>query len=68
MDAEIFTDPELKKYHGNERTEEVRDIIDRMPTKFGYWVSGIVVFFFLIVNDLWVGNTLPRYSNRAING
>ena len=49
MDAEIFTDPELKKYHGNERTEEVRDIIDRMPTKFGFWVTGIVVFIFLLL-------------------
>jgi hypothetical protein len=49
MDAEIFADPELEKYHGKERTEEVRDIIDRMPTKFGFWVTGIVVFIFLLL-------------------
>ena len=25
------------------RTEEVADIIEKMPTKFGYYVSGIII-------------------------
>jgi len=34
-----------------ERTEEVRHIIDRMPTNFGYYVTGIValIFFLLLI-------------------
>lgn len=39
----------IEKYHGSERTEEVRDIIERMPTKFGFWISTIVVFIFLLL-------------------
>ncbi len=37
---------ELKKYHGNERTEEVKDMIQRMPRKFGYIITLIVLFIF----------------------
>jgi len=33
----------------NSRTEEVQHIIDRMPTKFGFWVSAIIVLLFLFV-------------------
>jgi len=36
-------------YHKNERTEQVQDIIDRMPTSFGLWVSAIVVFIFSLL-------------------
>ncbi|MCH5688236.1 HlyD family secretion protein [Niabella sp. W65] len=39
-----------KKQFGLEsRTEEVQDIIDRMPTKFGYWVGLIVLFIVLLM-------------------
>ncbi|MCH5720656.1 HlyD family secretion protein [Niabella hibiscisoli] len=34
------------------RTEEVQDIIDRMPTKFGYWVAFIIVFIVLSMTGL----------------
>lgn len=31
------------------RSEEVQHIIERMPTRFGFWISMIVVFLFLIM-------------------
>lgn len=37
------------KYSGTDRTEEVRDIIERMPTKFGFWISIIVAGLFLLM-------------------
>lgn len=40
---------ELKKYHGNERTEEVKDMIERMPTKFGYIITTIILFIFSLL-------------------
>lgn len=40
---------DVEKYHSTERTEEVRDIIDRMPTRFGFWISIIVGFIFLLL-------------------
>ena len=40
---------DIEKYHGTERTEEVRDIIERMPTKFGFWISIIVVGLFSLM-------------------
>lgn len=40
---------DVHKYSGTERTEEVRDIIERMPTKFGYWISVIVVGLFSLM-------------------
>lgn len=36
-------------YHSNQRTEQVQDIIERMPTKFGLWVSLIVLFIFIML-------------------
>lgn len=35
-----------EKYHGAERTEEVQDVIDRMPTRFGFWAGGIALLIF----------------------
>lgn len=42
------------------RTEEVQHIIDRMPTRFGFWVSAIVVFLFIL---LFVFGWLVRYPD-----
>ncbi len=36
-------------YHKGEKTEEIQDIIDRMPTKFGYMITYIVVFIFVLL-------------------
>lgn len=40
---------DYKKYHDNTRTEEVQDIIERMPTKFGRRVVFIVLFVFSLM-------------------
>jgi hypothetical protein len=40
---------DIEKYHGAERTEEVRDIIERIPTRFGLLISIIVAFIFLLL-------------------
>ncbi len=40
---------DIEKYYGTERTEEVRDIIERMPTKFGLRISLIVIFIFVLM-------------------
>lgn len=40
---------DIDKYHGKERTEEVQDIIERMPTKFGLWISVIVLSLFTLL-------------------
>lgn len=40
---------DIERYRGTERTEEVRDIIDRMPTKFGLWITAIVGFIFSLL-------------------
>jgi len=40
---------DIEKYHGRERHEEVRDIVERMPTNFGFWISIIVGFIFLLL-------------------
>lgn len=40
---------ENKKYYTTTRTEEVQDIIERMPTKFGFWVTMIVLMSFLLL-------------------
>lgn len=42
-------DPEVEKYHGTERTEEVRDIIERMPTSFGSRITLMVAFIFSLI-------------------
>lgn len=49
-----------KKYYQGQRTEEVQHIIDRMPTKFGFWVSMIVLF---IATLLFVFGLLVRYPD-----
>ncbi|MET4140273.1 HlyD family efflux transporter periplasmic adaptor subunit [Pedobacter sp. UYP1] len=36
-------------YHSNQRTEQVQDIIERMPIRFGFWVSLIVLFIFIML-------------------
>ena len=35
---------DLKKYHKHQRSEEIQDIIDRMPTNFGRYIMYIVLF------------------------
>jgi len=40
---------EEDKYHSKQRTEQVQDIIERMPTKFGFWVSIIVALIFILL-------------------
>jgi len=42
-------DPDVEKYYGTERTEEVRDIIERMPTSFGNRITLIVAFIFSLI-------------------
>lgn len=51
---------EVEKYYHNNRTEEVQDIIERMPTKFGFWVSVIVITIFIL---LFVFGWLIRYPD-----
>ncbi|AYD49047.1 HlyD family secretion protein [Arachidicoccus soli] len=36
-------------YHNHERTEEVQEIIDRMPTKFGRLITYIVILIFVLL-------------------
>lgn len=38
-----------KSFLADQKTEEVQHIIERMPTGFGYWVSMIVVFIFILL-------------------
>lgn len=40
---------ENKKYYKSNRTEEVQDIIDRIPTNFGVWVSIISISIVLLL-------------------
>lgn len=49
-----------KLYFPNERTEEVQHIIDRMPSRFGLWVSAIVLFLFIL---MFVFGWLVRYPD-----
>ncbi|MES2651406.1 MAG: HlyD family efflux transporter periplasmic adaptor subunit [Bacteroidota bacterium] len=42
-------DTEIQKYKGNDRTEEVQDIIERMPNRFGFWVTLIVLGIFILL-------------------
>jgi len=51
---------DLEKYYATNRTEEVQDIIDRMPTKFGFWVTVIVLSLFIL---LFVFGWLIRYPD-----
>ncbi len=36
-------------FYDKQRTEEVQEIIDRMPTKFGWWITSIVTFVFILL-------------------
>ena len=38
-----------KTYHQSQRTEEVQQIIERMPTRFGLWVTVIVLTLFCLM-------------------
>ena len=38
-----------KLYHQTERTEEVQQIIERMPTRFGLWITIIVLTLFCLM-------------------
>lgn len=45
-----------KIYHQTQRTEEVQQIIERMPTRFGLWITIIVLclfslLFFLVIKS-----------------
>lgn len=51
---------EEKIYYRGERTEEVQHIIERMPTSFGFWVTMIVAFIFIL---LFVFGCLIRYPD-----
>lgn len=42
-------DSQIEKYHKNQRTEEVQDIIDRMPHKFGKYTSYIIIFIVVLL-------------------
>ncbi len=53
-------DKEIQKYRGNDRTEEVQDIIERMPTRFGFWVTLIVLALFIL---LFVFGWFIRYPD-----
>lgn len=53
----------LKTYHNFQRTEEVQSIIERMPTRFGFWVSAIVLLIFLF---LMTFGWLIRYPDVVV--
>lgn len=55
---------EDKKRFGDERTEEIQHIIERMPTSFGIWVSAIVFFLFSL---MFLFGWIVRYPD-IING
>lgn len=50
-------------YRYSERTEEIQNIIERMPTKFGVWISSIVLF---IVATLCVFGYLIKYPDVVV--
>lgn len=61
---------EQEKLKKNNRTEEVQEIIERMPVNFGLWVTMIVIVLFIF---LFVFGWLIRYpdvvtGNVTING
>ena len=49
-----------EKYHKNQRTEEVQDIIERMPSKFGNYTMYIIIF---IVSLLFIFGFLIKYPD-----
>lgn len=45
----------IKEEKNSKRSEEINDIIDKMPMTFGKWVARIVVFFFVLLLTMgWV--------------
>src|SRR4051794_6653667 len=58
MELEKDNQPSIKP----KRTEEIQHIIDRMPTKFGYWITCLVLF--MVVSMLIMG-WLVKYHNVA---
>lgn len=48
-ESDTIKETGINKYHSSERTEEVRDIIERMPTKFGFRISAIVTLISLLL-------------------
>lgn len=56
-----MTDEKLKV--ADQRTEEVQSIIERMPTRFGFWVSMIVLLLFIL---LFVFGWIIRYPDIVI--
>ncbi|MBY0245159.1 MAG: hypothetical protein K2Q03_06885, partial [Sphingobacteriaceae bacterium] len=51
---------EIEKYNSHKRSEEVQHLIERMPTKFGFWVSNLVWGIFAL---LLVFGWLVRYPD-----
>lgn len=49
-----------EKYYKNQRTEEVQDIIDRMPNRFGRYTSYIIIF---IVGLLFFFGFIVKYPD-----
>jgi multidrug efflux pump subunit AcrA (membrane-fusion protein) len=49
-----------KLYFQDQRTEEVQHIIERMPIRFGFWVSSIVLFLFIL---MFVFGWMVRYPD-----
>lgn len=49
LPVKLADENDVEKYKGIERNEEIRDIIERMPSKFGYWISVIVLFIFCLL-------------------
>ncbi|WP_295121280.1 HlyD family efflux transporter periplasmic adaptor subunit [uncultured Chitinophaga sp.] len=41
--------PTKNKYYLHERTDEVQDIIARMPSRFGLYISGVALFITLVL-------------------
>lgn len=49
LQSDTIESIDIEKYQGTERTEEVKDIIERMPSKFGLWISIVVLFIFSLL-------------------
>lgn len=59
----------------NDRSEEVQHIIERMPTRFGLWVTAIVIFLFVLMAffgwtvrypDIVMGQIVVNASNAPV--
>lgn len=51
---------EEKLHQSEKRTEEVQHIIDRMPSRFGFWITAIVLFLFVL---FFVFGWIVRYPD-----